>query len=630
MATTPATLLPANPTLSLPERVLIVGGLGGAALQAVDLYNTATGTWSSAAPMKEPRRSHTALRLAASGKVLVTGGWAGGALATTEMYEPSTNAWTAGPSMTTARYGHTATELPSGKILVVGGQRDSAPGTLDFTATAELYDPSTNTWTSAGSLGSARGFHTATLVAGKVLVAGGRAPGDVALSTAEVYDPSTNTWASTQAMTGARSDHAAVYATSLGKVLVLGGSTNSPLATAELYDACGLITCNTPPGACYSPVGTCSSATCSYAPKASGSACDDANACTTGDTCNGSGACSGTALSCSTASSYYCSGNDVRKTSGTGTCSGGSCGSSDSLIETCATGTSSPYCSGNSVYRTINNGCSGGACSSTQQFVQTCPGPSYGDWSACDADPCGGSGTQSRSVTQYTCSGGGCVGSSSTETQGCSIPGGSCSDPGDPGTPNACASYNFRSYRGLDGMQISCDCGAGSGGGAVWGTDLYTDDSTVCAAAVHAGAISASGGPVVVTIQPGQSSYTGSTRNGVSTYSYSSWPGSISVSPAPTSCSSYNFMSYRGLDGMQISCSCGTGSSSSGTAWGTDLYTDDSTVCAAAVHAGVISDSGGVVKVTIQPGQSSYTSSTRNGVTSHSWGSWGGSYSVSR
>lgn len=304
-------------TLLLTNKVLVAGGLGGAPLKTVDLYDVATGTWSTAAPLLETRRSHTAVRLA-SGKVLVAGGWGGwplGALATTELYEPTTNTWTAGSPLTTARYGHTATELPSGKILVVGGQKASPPGTVEFTATAELYDPSTQRWTSAGSLGGARGFHTATLVAGKVLVAGGRGPGDVALVTAEIYEPSTNTWSSSDSLLGARSDHAAVYSNQLGKVLVLGGSANSALATAEVYDSCGLITCNTPPGQCYLAAGTCSNGTCSYAPSSANTTCNDGNASTTGDTCDGAGACTGCGDGVTNGSEVCDDGNTVTETS---------------------------------------------------------------------------------------------------------------------------------------------------------------------------------------------------------------------------------------------------------------------------------------------------------------------------
>jgi hypothetical protein len=61
--------------------------------------------------------------------------------------------------------------------------------------------------------------------------------------------------------------------------------------------------------------------------------------------------------------------------------------------------------------------------------------------------------------------------------------------------------------------------------------------------------------------------------------------------------------------------------------WGTDVYTYDSKICPAAVHAGLITlANGGTVKIEIMAGQSSYTGSTRNGVTSASWGGFGGSY----
>ncbi|QSQ25660.1 protease B [Pyxidicoccus parkwayensis] len=198
------------------------------------------------------------------------------------------------------------------------------------------------------------------------------------------------------------------------------------------------------------------------------------------------------------------------------------------------------------------------------------------------------------------------------------------------GAVPSCSSISFTSYRGQNGTQIACNCDAVSGG-AVWGTDLYTDDSNACVAAVHAGAIPASGGKVIVTIQPGQSSYTGSTRNGITTSSYGAWGGSFSVrglTRPSSNCSSYAFTSYRGQNGTQIACNCDA--VSGGAVWGTDLYTDDSTVCLAAVHAGAIPASGGAVVVTIQPGQSSYTGSTRNGITTSSYGAWAGSYSVRR
>jgi hypothetical protein len=56
----------------------------------------------------------------------------------------------------------------------------------------------------------------------------------------------------------------------------------------------------------------------------------------------------------------------------------------------------------------------------------------------------------------------------------------------------------------------------------IYGTDIYTDDSSVCVCAVHAGLISfAQGGTVTVQVKrPGLNKYTGSTRNGVTSNNY--------------------------------------------------------------------------------------------------------------
>ena len=67
----------------------------------------------------------------------------------------------------------------------------------------------------------------------------------------------------------------------------------------------------------------------------------------------------------------------------------------------------------------------------------------------------------------------------------------------------------------------------------------------------------------------------------------------------------------------------------SGSVYGTSVYTDDSRLAAAAVHAGaLVPGQTGVVKVTILPGQPRYPSSYRNGVKSRAWGAWTGSYRV--
>ncbi len=68
-----------------------------------------------------------------------------------------------------------------------------------------------------------------------------------------------------------------------------------------------------------------------------------------------------------------------------------------------------------------------------------------------------------------------------------------------------------------------------------------------------------------------------------------------------------------------------------GMLWGTDVYTGDSVLAAAAVHAGVAKESEtAVIKVTVEPPLSKYQGSARNGVTSHDFGHYGTAYRLSR
>ena len=70
---------------------------------------------------------------------------------------------------------------------------------------------------------------------------------------------------------------------------------------------------------------------------------------------------------------------------------------------------------------------------------------------------------------------------------------------------------------------------------------------------------------------------------------------------------------------------------SDGDVWGSDVYTDDSDIARAAVHAGIVAvGESKTVTIRILPGRSGYESTTRNGVTSSSYDSWAGSYRFER
>ena len=81
-----------------------------------------------------------------------------------------------------------------------------------------------------------------------------------------------------------------------------------------------------------------------------------------------------------------------------------------------------------------------------------------------------------------------------------------------------------------NGKTYKFNCPAGGKESAVWGTDIYTLDSSICNAAVHAGKLaSESGGSVTIELRPGESSYKGSTRNGIKTNDYGQYGQSFVV-----------------------------------------------------------------------------------------------------
>ena len=198
-----------------------------------------------------------------------------------------------------------------------------------------------------------------------------------------------------------------------------------------------------------------------------------------------------------------------------------------------------------------------------------------------------------------------------------------------PGAQNPPA--NLTSYRDRVGQSFLFDI-TGDPAGAVWGTDMYTDDSSLAAAAVHAGVVAPGERRTVrVTILPGRESYEGSTHNGVTSSSYGPWQGSYRIEAAErgeTVLSDPGALTdYRVHTGMSFEFRV-TGSSA-GTIWGSGTYTDDSALATAAVHAGVLKDGeSGVVRVTILPGQDQYSGTTAHGVTSLPYGPFQGSYKV--
>jgi N-acetylneuraminic acid mutarotase len=218
--------------------------LGGDDLATAELYNPDKNRWVTVKSMTTDRRAHSATLLA-NGQVLVVGGRSGNdVLATAERYDTTTNSWASAGKIAMGREAHTATLLANGQVLVVGGLGNMGKNFFGLIiwrslATAELYDPTANTWISAGTMATARSSHTETLLPnGQVLVIGGEdsGPSSKYPDALERYDPTTNSWASAGRMATERKNHTATLLPS-GQVLVTGGYTDrNPgfLATAEL------------------------------------------------------------------------------------------------------------------------------------------------------------------------------------------------------------------------------------------------------------------------------------------------------------------------------------------------------------------------------------------------------------
>lgn len=200
---------------------------------------------------------------------------------------------------------------------------------------------------------------------------------------------------------------------------------------------------------------------------------------------------------------------------------------------------------------------------------------------------------------------------------------------------------NATSLNGKDGETMTLACSPNGEAHTVWGSDIYTSDSSICTAGVHSGLITfQQGGTVTIEVRPGLKIYGASERNGVTTSTYGAWQQSF-VFRTPntetvvrdaqdatpvlwnTGATMANFESGKTL---KFRCPA---DGKPASVWGTDTYTLDSSICTAAAHAGKIQlETGGPVTIEMRAGESSYKGSTRNGINSSDYGPYGSSFIV--
>ena len=238
--TTPRSLHTAS---ALPDgRILVAGGYNqyNQAVTSAEIYDPATGLLTPTGAMHDGRIAATATQLS-DGRILMVGGQdsTGTALSSVEIYNPATGQFTLASNLGTSRLNSTATTMNDGTVLVTGGYTGAINGASSGIplASAEIYNPSTNSWQTAGSMGTTRRNHTATLLSdGTVLVAGGY--NGSYINSPEIYNPSTQSFVATASSMSVSRRYPTATLLPSGQVLFAGGfqsTINGALATTELY-----------------------------------------------------------------------------------------------------------------------------------------------------------------------------------------------------------------------------------------------------------------------------------------------------------------------------------------------------------------------------------------------------------
>lgn len=193
-----------------------------------------------------------------------------------------------------------------------------------------------------------------------------------------------------------------------------------------------------------------------------------------------------------------------------------------------------------------------------------------------------------------------------------------------------------QSFRGQDGTEHEIECPADGTPDSVWGAGVYSDDSSICTAAVQSGLITfEEGGKVTILIGPAQDSFDAGSANGVDSSDYGHWEGSFTFPDAPPGSIQFatgpeswkRTAADKATDmGSHVTFAC-SANGAAGSVWGSGPYTADSSVCTAAVHSGLITfEKGGTVVVEIAPGADSYAGTTANGVKTSEYGRFNTSF----
>jgi N-acetylneuraminic acid mutarotase len=214
------------------NKIYAIGGFNYRHLSTNEVYDPSTNTWLTKAPMPTKRSGIAAAVV--NNIIYVIGGYDNFSTSTNEAYDPSTDTWSTKARMPTRRTG-LAVAVVNKKIYAIGGfLHTSNDAPRDYLSTNEVYDPSTDSWSTKAPMPTPRAFFAAAVVNNKIYIIGGfNNSGHI--STNEVYDPSTDTWSTKAPMPTARSNLAAAVVNNI--IYAIGGLNGSAdLSTNEAYN----------------------------------------------------------------------------------------------------------------------------------------------------------------------------------------------------------------------------------------------------------------------------------------------------------------------------------------------------------------------------------------------------------
>jgi serine protease len=228
-----------NAQAAVNGKVYVIGGWVGSNLSGlVQIYDTATDTWTTGAPKPTPTTYIYAAAI--NGKIYVPGGYNGdfntadNLYNTFEIYDTATDSWSTGAPLPTPLSG-AEVEAVNGKLYLLGGD---AQGGVPYTSTY-VYDPAANTWTSLGNSNTTGEDFGKGVINGKIYIFGGTQYGEGgSSSSADVYDPVANTWSTIGSLNTDRASNGGEALA--GKLYAFGGESDRqiPLVRqdAEVYD----------------------------------------------------------------------------------------------------------------------------------------------------------------------------------------------------------------------------------------------------------------------------------------------------------------------------------------------------------------------------------------------------------